>query len=424
MIVLEKEPIMKVFEEKESQVRSYSRGFPTIFEKSKGYKLWDIEGNEYIDFFAGAGTLNYGHNDESMKRKLIEYIENDGITHSLDMGTVARKGFLERFNEVILKPRNLDYKVMFPGPTGTNTVESALKLARKVTGRKTIISFTNGFHGMTMGSLSVTGNEAHRKGAGVPLTNTVTMPFDDYMDGYDSAAYIEKILEDDSSGVGIPAAIILETVQGEGGINAASFEWLQKIDSICKRWDIMLIVDDVQAGNGRTGTFFSFEPAGIEPDIICLSKSIGGYGLPMAITLIKPEHDIWEPGEHNGTFRGNNLAFIGATEALSNWENDDFSKAVQEKGDFVSEKLSELIVKYHECKGELRGRGLMKGIAWGDHELATKICGEAFKRGLVMETSGPNDEVMKLLPPLIIDKEGLEKGLQIIDESIEAILEK
>ena len=313
---------------------------------------------------------------------------------------------------------------MFPGPTGTNTVESALKLARKVTGRKTIISFTNGFHGMTMGSLSVTGNEAHRKGAGVPLTNTVTMPFDEYMDGYDSAAYMEKLLEDDSSGVGIPAAVILETVQGEGGINAASFEWLQKIDEICKRWDIMLIIDDVQAGNGRTGTFFSFEPAGIEPDIICMSKSIGGYGLPMAITLIKPEHDIWEPGEHNGTFRGNNLAFIAATEALSNWENDDFSEAVQEKGDFVSEKLSELIVKYPECKGELRGRGLMKGIAWGDHELATKICGEAFKRGLVMETSGPNDEVMKLLPPLIIDKEGLEKGLQIIDESIEAILEK
>ena len=424
MIVLEKEPIMKVFEEKESQVRSYSRGFPTIFEKSKGYKLWDIEGNEYIDFFAGAGTLNYGHNDESMKRKLIEYIENDGITHSLDMGTVARKGFLERFNEVILKPRNLDYKVMFPGPTGTNTVESALKLARKVTGRKTIISFTNGFHGMTMGSLSVTGNEAHRKGAGVPLTNTVTMPFDEYMDGYDSAAYMEKLLEDDSSGVGIPAAVILETVQGEGGINAASFEWLQKIDEICKRWDIMLIIDDVQAGNGRTGTFFSFEPAGIEPDIICLSKSIGGYGLPMAITLIKPEHDIWEPGEHNGTFRGNNLAFIAATEALSNWENDDFSKEIQDKGDFVSEKLSELIVKYPELKGELRGRGLMKGIAWGDHDVATNICAAAFERGLIMETSGPNDEVMKLLPPLIIDKEGLEKGLQIIDESIAAILEK
>src|SRR5699024_2132662 len=175
MNVLEREPTMKAFEELESQVRSYSRSFPTIFTKAKGYKLWDIDGNDYIDFFAGAGTLNYGHNNDNMKERIIEYIENDGIIHSLDMGTNARKDFLQRFNEVILKPRNLDYKVMFTGPTGTNTVESALKLARKATGRKTIISFTNGFHGMTMGSLSVTGNEAHRKGAGVPLTNTVTM---------------------------------------------------------------------------------------------------------------------------------------------------------------------------------------------------------------------------------------------------------
>lgn len=424
MTVLEQEPMMKTFEELESQVRSYSRSFPTVFKKSKGYKLWDIKEREYIDFFAGAGTLNYGHNNELMKHKLIEYIDNDGITHSLDMGTTARRDFLEKFNQVILQPRNFDYKVMFPGPTGTNTVESALKLARKVTGRKTVISFTNGFHGMTMGSLSVTGNESHRKGAGVPLTNTVTMPFDEYMDDYDTTAYLEKLLEDDSSGVGLPAAIILETVQGEGGINAASFEWLQKIAAICKRWDILLIVDDVQAGNGRTGTFFSFEPAGIEPDIVCLSKSIGGYGLPMALTLIKPEYDIWNPGEHNGTFRGNNMAFITATEALSYWENDDFSDSIQSKGDFVSDKLSELIIKYPELKGELRGRGLMKGIAWGDNDTATEICKAAFERGLIMETSGPNDEVMKLLPPLIIDKEGLEKGLQIIDDSIKNILDK
>lgn len=415
---------MQVFEELESQVRSYSRSFPTVFKKSKGYKLWDVDEKEYIDFFAGAGTLNYGHNHPKMKQSLVDYIKNDGITHSLDMGTTARKSFLQRFNEVILQPRNLDYKVMFPGPTGTNTVESALKLARKVTGRKNIISFTNGFHGMTMGSLAVTGNEAHRKGAGIPLTNTVTMPFDNYLDGYDTAEYIEKLLEDDSSGVDVPAAVILETVQGEGGINAASFDWIRDIADLCQRWDILLIVDDVQAGNGRTGTFFSFEPAGIEPDIVCLSKSIGGYGLPMAITLIKPKYDSWEPGEHNGTFRGNNMAFITATEALSFWENDELSESVQEKGDYVSNQLSELIVKYPELKGELRGRGLMKGVAWEDHDMAAKISKESFERGLIMETSGPQGEVMKLLPPLIIDEEGLEKGLQIIDESIQHIINK
>lgn len=422
MNVLEQDPTMQAFEELESQVRSYSRSFPTIFTNAKGYKLWDVDGNDYIDFFAGAGTLNYGHNDDRMKEKIIEYIENDGIIHSLDMGTIARKKFLEKFNDIILKPRNFDYKVMFTGPTGTNTVESALKLARKTTGRETVIGFTNGFHGMTIGALSVTGNAVNRKGAGVPLTNAISMPFDQYMGDFDTTIYLEKLLEDGSSGVDIPAAIILETVQGEGGINAASFEWIRKIDEICKRFDILLIVDDVQAGNGRTGTFFSFEPAGIEPDIVCMSKSIGGFGLPMAITLIKSEYDTWSPGEHNGTFRGNNLAFLGATEALSFWENDAFGESVQEKGKYVTEKLEEIITKYPELKGELRGRGLMKGIAWGADSTAEKICAAAFERGLVMETSGPNDEVMKLLPPLIIDKEGLDKGFYIIEESIKYVL--
>ncbi|MGP4065640.1 diaminobutyrate--2-oxoglutarate transaminase [Oceanobacillus sp. M65] len=409
---------MKTFEEMESAVRSYSRGWPTIFDKAKGYKLWDTDGKEYIDFFAGAGTLNYGHNDQAMQDKIIEYIQNDGIIHSLDMGTTPRKNFLERFNEVILKPRNLDYKIMFPGPTGTNTVESALKIARKVTGRDSVISFTNAFHGMTIGSLSVTANSFKRHGAGVPLHHTVSMPFDDYVEDQDSIAYLERFLEDSGSGVALPAAIILETVQGEGGINAARMTWLKKVEALCKRWDILLIIDDVQAGNGRTGTYFSFEPAGIKPDVVCLSKSIGGIGLPMAITLIKPEYDQWGPGEHNGTFRGNNLAFIAATEALKNWESVEFSEAVQEKANFLRETVEKLIEKYPQLKGEARGRGLMQGIAMEEEGLAGKVCAEAFQRGLIVETSGPNDEVVKFLPPLVIDREGLEKGLSILEESI------
>ncbi|OZU90695.1 diaminobutyrate--2-oxoglutarate transaminase [Virgibacillus indicus] len=413
---------MRTFEELESAVRSYSRGWPTVFTKAKGYKLWDTDEKEYIDFFAGAGTLNYGHNDNAMQQKMIEYIQSDGIIHSLDMGTTPRKDFLERFKEVILTPRNLDYKIMFPGPTGTNTVESALKIARKVTGRETVISFTNAFHGMTIGSLSVTGNSFKRRGAGIPLHHSVSMPFDNYVDGHDSIVYLERFLEDSGSGVALPAAIILETVQGEGGINAARMDWLKKVEELCKRWDILLIIDDVQAGNGRTGTFFSFEPAGIDPDIVCLSKSIGGIGLPMAITLIKPEHDIWGPGEHNGTFRGNNLAFITAAEALKNWENDEFSKAVQEKGDFLKKAVEMLIEKYPELNGEARGRGLMQGIAIGKEGLASDICAEAFKRGLIVETSGPDDEVVKFLPPLIIDEEGLEKGLQLLEDSIQHVL--
>src|SRR5699024_4534165 len=210
MTVLEQDKTMHVFEELESQVRSYSRSFPTIFKRSKGYKIWDIDNKEYIDFFAGAGTLNYGHINDQMQDKLIEYIKDDGIAHSLDMGNISRKEFLEEFNDVILKPRDMDYKVMFTRPTGANTVESALKLARKNTGRETVIGFTNGFHGMTIGALSVTGNRTNRKGAGMSLPNTVAMPFDNYMDGYDTTVYLEKLLEDGSSGVDIPAAIILE----------------------------------------------------------------------------------------------------------------------------------------------------------------------------------------------------------------------
>ncbi|HLR61377.1 MAG TPA: diaminobutyrate--2-oxoglutarate transaminase [Lentibacillus sp.] len=413
---------MKTFEELESTVRSYSRGWPTVFEKAKGYKIWDTDGKEYLDFFAGAGGLNYGHNDDAMQEKMIEYIQNNGILHSLDMGTTSRKEFLERFREVILQPRNLDYKVMFPGPTGTNSVESALKIARKVTGRDTVISFTNAFHGMTIGSLSVTANSFKRHGAGVPLHHSVSMPFDEYVEDQDTIAYLERFLEDRGSGVALPAAIILETVQGEGGINAASMEWLKKVEALCKQWNILLIVDDIQAGCGRTGTFFSFEPAGIDPDIVCLSKSIGGAGLPMSLTLIKPEYDQWGPGEHNGTFRGNNLAFVGATQALTYWETDDFSKSIQEKGKVLREGIETLIAKYPELDASHRGRGLMQGIALGKPELTDDICAEAFQRGLILETAGPDDEVVKFLPPLIIDKEALKEGLQILDDSIQAVL--
>ncbi|VEF46285.1 diaminobutyrate/2-oxoglutarate aminotransferase [Bacillus freudenreichii] len=413
---------MDVFEQYESKVRSYSRSFPTVFKKAKGHTLWDVNDKEYIDFFAGAGALNYGHNNDKMKNLLIKYIEEDAITHSLDMATVARGEFLKKFDEVILKPRNLDYKVMFPGPTGTNTVESALKIARKVTGRNTVISFTNGFHGMTIGSLSVTGNASKRGGAGIPLNNSVFMPFDNYVENTSSIEYIEAFLENSSSGVDLPAAMILETVQGEGGINAASYDWLRNMEKICRKFDILLIVDDVQAGCGRTGTFFSFEPAGITPDIVCLSKSIGGYGLPMALTLIKSEYDIWAPGEHNGTFRGNNLAFIAATEALTYWETNKFSQEISKKAEMMSSFVDFIVHEYPELNATKRGRGLMQGVACEKAEISEKICEEAFKRGLLMETSGPEGEVFKFLPPLTIDQEGLEKGFQIVEDSIKFVL--
>ncbi|EGL83812.1 diaminobutyrate/2-oxoglutarate aminotransferase [Caldalkalibacillus thermarum TA2.A1] len=416
---------LHVFETLESEVRSYCRSFPAVFTKAKGHKLWDRDGREYIDFFSGAGALNYGHNEERMKKKLIDYLANDGITHSLDMATEAKEAFLKKFHDVILKPRTLNYKVMFPGPTGTNSVESALKLARKVTGRENVISFTNSFHGMTIGSLAVTGNTFKRRGAGVPLNYTVTMPYDNYFGAdFDTIKYLKRFLEDNGSGLDLPAAIILETVQGEGGLNAARFEWLQKIEQICRKWNILLIVDDVQAGCGRTGTFFSFEQAGIKPDIVCLSKSIGGYGLPLALTLFKPELDVWAPGEHNGTFRGNNLAFIAATEALSFWETPAFEQKIKQKSERVNHFLQSIVSNHPGLQGEVRGRGLMQGIACAGDGLAERICREAFKRGLIMETSGPAGEVVKLFPPLTINDQGLDQGLSILEESIQAALDQ
>lgn len=311
---------MKIFDEIESEVRSYARSFPRMFNRAKDEFIYDEEGNAYLDFLAGAGSLNYGHNNDLFKEKLLEYINNDGITQGLDLHTRAKGEFLESFNNNILKPRDLDYIVMFTGPTGTNAVEAALKTARKYTGRENVISFTNGWHGQTLGSLAITGNGHHRGGAGVSLSGATRMPYDGYMgDDVDTTNYLDKVLSDSSSGVDKPAAVIVETVQGEGGINACSMTWLKSLSEVCKKHDVLLIIDDIQAGCGRTGTFFSFEEAGIYPDIVTVSKSLSGYGLPFAIVLMKPELDQWKPGEHNGTFRGNNPAFITAKAALDNY---------------------------------------------------------------------------------------------------------
>ena len=416
---------LRVFETLESEVRSYIRNFPTVFTKGKGSTMWDTEGKKYVDFFSGAGALNYGHNDPDLQKKLVDYILGDGIAHSLDMATDSKKDFLEAFQEVILKPRLLDYRVMFPGPTGTNAVESALKLARKVKNRDSIISFTNAYHGMTLGSLSITGNAFKRTGAGLPLTNSVAMPYANYMDeDMDTLAYMEHFLKDNGSGVDLPAAIILETVQGEGGINVASLAWIRDLEKLCRRWDIMLIVDDIQAGCGRTGTFFSFEEAGINPDIVCISKSISGYGMPMALTLIKPEYDIFGPGEHNGTFRGNNLAFVTAAETVRKFWNDDaITKKVRTQEKFIEQAFEDIIASCPKLKAEHRGRGFMQGLVCGATGTAKDICKAAFERGLIMETSGPNSEVAKLFPALTISDEELKHGLEILKSAAAAVHE-
>jgi len=417
---------MKIFEEIESEVQSYARSFPRVFNKAQGEYLYDTEGNQYLDFLAGAGTLNYGHNNPVFKKELLKYIEADGITHGLDLHTKAKGNFLNTFNDMILKPRNMDYIVQFTGPTGANAVETAMKLARKIKQRETIISFTNGYHGVTLGALATTGNQHHRGGAGMLLTGVDTLPYDGYMgDDMDTTAYLDKVLTDSSSGVDHPAAIILETVQGEGGITAASYAWLQNIEKICKKHDILLIVDDIQAGCGRTGTFFSFDEVGIQPDIITMSKSLSGYGLPFAMVLFKPEHDIWKPGEHNGTFRGNNLAFVTAEAAIKHfWSDDLFSKEVKRKGKYMYDRINKIIDQYGEGNFSSRGRGMFQGINCVSGDLASKITKLAFKNGLMIETSGADDHVIKFLCPLTISDQNLKKGIDILEDAIETVCAK
>lgn len=417
---------LDVFDRHESEVRSYCRSFPAVFERAEGSYLYDTDGRAYLDFFAGASALNYGHNHPQLKQALLEYIGNNGIAHSLDMGSRAKAEFLEAFHAYILEPRGMNYRIQFPGPTGTNSVEAALKLARKVKGREQIISFTNAFHGMSLGALAVTGNAFKRAGAGVPLGYASPMPYCDYFGPEaDTIAYMDRLLGDTSSGIDKPAAVIIETIQAEGGVNVANKEWLQRLQALCRKHDMLLIVDDIQAGCGRTGPFFSFEGMGIEPDIVCLSKSLSGFGLPMAITLIKPEHDIWEPGEHNGTFRGNNLAFVTAKRALEMfWADDRLSRQVQAKAELIRQGLQRVCNKYPQARGRVKGRGMLQGIEFEHVELAATASRIAFQHGLVIETSGSQDQVLKLLPPLTISEADLKRGLELIERSVgEAIAE-
>ncbi|MDK2779663.1 MAG: diaminobutyrate--2-oxoglutarate transaminase [Pseudomonadota bacterium] len=410
---------MDIYEKLESNVRGYCRSFPVTFTKAQNATLTDSEGNEYIDFLGGAGTLNYGHNNPHFKQALIDYIESDGITHGLDMHTAAKTAFLETYERLILQPRGMKgYKIQFTGPTGTNAVEAALKIARKNTGRTDIVSFTNGFHGVTQGAAAVTANGKYKEAIGMPLPGVHFMPYDGYLGDFNTLHYFEKALQDKSSGLGHPAAVIVECIQGEGGLNAASAAWMLGLQALCKRYDMLLIVDDIQAGCGRSGTYFSFEDFGIEPDVITQSKSLSGYGLPMAIVLLKEELDTWKPGEHNGTFRGNNHAFVTATKALETyWADDSFSKEVQHKASVLRSRLKEIQAE-HGGQLKHKGRGIMQGLECANGKVAERITELAFERGLVIETSGSDGQVVKVLTPLTIEEETLKKGLEILDSCI------
>jgi diaminobutyrate-2-oxoglutarate transaminase len=407
----------------ESNVRGYVRSFPTVFAKASGAWLTDASGRRFLDFFAGAGTLNYGHNNPRMKEAVLAYLEADGVMHGLDMATIAKVELLDAIEGVLLQPRKLDYKIQFTGPTGTNAVEAAIKLARKTKQRSHIVAFTNAYHGHSLGSLALTGSQYYHDLSYGSHNNVSHLPYDGYLGNSDTSLILEKMLDDGSSGLPLPAAVILETVQGEGGINVASTAWLQRVAAICERRDILLIIDDIQVGNGRTGTFFSFEPAGIYPDMVCLSKALGG-GLPISLVMIRRGWDTWQPGQHTGTFRGNNLAFVAAKALLDYWRDDALAKQIKRHEATLDGFLHSLVREFGEAHLRIRGRGMIWGVEFTESRLASLVCRQAFEQGLMIETSGANDQVAKLLPPLTISKADLESGLSILRQAIHNVFER
>lgn len=420
---------MSIFEQRESAIRAYCRVYPVVFDKALNARQTDENGREYIDFFAGAGVLNFGHNNPRMTEAVIAYIQSNGVTHSLDMHTTAKRQYMEHFTKTILEPRKMPHKMQFMGPTGTNAVEAAMKLARRVTGRQDIVAFSHGFHGMTLGALSATANQYFRNAAGVPLNHVKHFPFGcetvcpgcELGCGMQSIEQLRAIYADSSSGIAPPAAFLLETIQAEGGVKVADKDWLKALAKLAKEVGALLIVDDIQVGVGRTGSFFSFDDLDIDPDIICLAKGIGGLGTPMAMNLVKPEFDDqWSPGEHTGTFRGQDISFIAGDKALTYFDDDELMQTVKTHGIMMADALQPLVDRHPLVN--LTGKGMILGLDVGNGERAKEIVNQCFESGLMIASCGTGGRVVKLIPPLTAPKADLQEGLQILIKATDNVM--
>nr|WP_086939928.1 aspartate aminotransferase family protein [Thaumasiovibrio occultus] len=420
---------MSIFELRESNLRGYSRIYPTVFDKAINAKQIDENGKEYLDFFSGAGVLNFGHNNPRMTSAIIDYIQGNGVLHSLDMSTTIKRQFMEKFEEVVLKPRDMPHRMQFVGPTGTNAVEAAMKLARRVTGRQEIVAFHHGFHGMTLGSLAATANSYFRGAAGVPLNHVRHQPFGCITRchgchsecGLNTLKQLADQYNDSSSGIDKPAAFLVEVIQAEGGVNIADPAWLSALQDLAREVGALLIIDDIQAGMGRTGSFFSFDDYDVDPDIVCLAKGLGGVGTPIAMNLVKPEHDDhWNPGEHTGTFRGQSLSFVAGGVALDYFTDPALMDQVKRYHDIMMQHLSPM----HSLPSvQVRGKGMMIGIDIGDGDKAKEVVKQCFEHGLLLGACGTGGRVIKLIPPLTIEEDNLHEGMGIVVSVLANVLE-
>jgi diaminobutyrate-2-oxoglutarate transaminase len=408
----------------ESKVRTYSRTFPRVFARGEGSYLYDSNGGQWLDFLTAAGSLNYGHNHPVLKQALIDYIRGNGVANSLDLATEAKEEFLLALNEVVLHPRRLEYQCQFCGPTGTDAVEAALKLARKVTGRRGVVAFSNAYHGMSAGSMTI--SSLLGKYAQEPYSNpgNVTfLPFEGFTDCENEIKFIRQMLTTKGSGTQPPAAFILELIQCEGGVNIPSRKWALQIAELAAELKSVLIIDEIQTGCGRTGKFFSFEHYGIKPQMVCVSKSISAFGSPMSILLIDPALDQWGPGEHTGTFRGFTYSFVTGAKALRHfWGNSDFVCSLSAASAQLQTALQSLKDDFSLQILDVRQIGMLAGIKLRDSEFAVDVQRNCFDRGLIVESVGPDDDTLKLLPPLTISSQELASGIAILRESLEESL--
>jgi len=409
-----------IFEQYESNVRTYCRTFPRVFARGEGSYLFDREGERWLDFLSGAGSLNYGHNHPVLKEALLDYIRGNGIVNSLDLHTTAKEEFLLALNEVVLQPRGLEYRTQFCGPTGTNAVEAALKLARKVTKRRNVIAFTNSYHGMSAGSMTISSSLGKLSQEPYFNPGMVTfVPFEGFTGCDNEIKFVRRLLTGEGSGTPPPAAFILELVQCEGGVNVPSVEWVRQIAELAAEMKAVLIVDEIQTGCGRTGKFFCFEHYGIIPQIVCVSKSIGGYGAPMAVLLIDPALDQWDRAEHTGTFRGFTFAHLTGAKALRYfWTSSDFIAALNVKAERLGAGLADLKSEFSGHVREIRQLGMLSGIKLMDAALTKEVQQDCFERGLIIEFVGPQRDTLKLLPPLTISSEELDSGLSILRDAL------
>ena len=403
---------MTIFDTLESNVRYYCRQWPTCFVTASGSLMLDEDGRPYIDFFSGAGALSYGHNHPLFLDVAIEHLRSGRLIQSLDTHTPEKRAFLTALRERILVPRNLDMRVQFVGPTGATAVEAALLLAERVTGRSSVIAYEGGYHGMTARAAGVSASLKSRRHGSCVFLPYVGRNSDR------ARADLESALQNPVEGQ-LPGALIIEAVQGEGGARPFDPDYLSEVRLLCDKYGVLIIADEIQAGVGRTGPFFSFERSGLAPDIICLSKSLSGLGLPLALNLVRREVDEWMPGEFTGTFRGNNLAFATGTVLLeSYWADSELEERTAERKRVVVDALTCIMQQEQTAPFSVHGQGLIWGLEFEDATIASAICATAFQMGLIVEICGTGGRTVKLLPSLLIPSDQLEAGLERLADAI------